>query len=62
VVGKLFTYHIVDVINSPGVVSEGIFHVILDILILAVSTFVISLLVIYPLVTSHHKNSFKGWA
>ena len=60
--GRLLTYHIVDVISSPGVVSEGILHVIFEMLTVAVSTFVISLLEIYHPFTSHHKNSFKGCA
>ena len=34
----LFTYHIVDVINSHGVVSDGILPVILEMLTVAVST------------------------
>jgi hypothetical protein len=58
--GRLFMYHIVETINSHGVVSDGIFHVILEILRVEVSTFVISLFVIYHHFTSHHKNSFKG--
>jgi hypothetical protein len=58
--GMLFMYPIVETINSVGVVSDGIFHVILEILILAVSTFVISLFVMYHHLTNHHKNSFKG--
>jgi hypothetical protein len=58
--GKLFTYPIVETINSPGVVSDGTFHVILEIFKLVVSTFVISLFVIYHHLTNHHRNSFKG--
>jgi hypothetical protein len=60
--GILFIYHIVDTISSPGVVSDGKFHVILEILKLDVSTFVISLFVTYHHFTNHHRNSFKGCA
>jgi hypothetical protein len=52
----------VEVINSHGVVSDGILPVILEILTLAVSTLVISLLDKYHHFTSHHKNSFRGCA
>ncbi|MBR7036972.1 hypothetical protein IKI14_03780 [bacterium] len=60
--GKLFTYHIVDTINSPGVVCDGNFHVILQMLIFEVSTFGISLFTMYHQFNSPHKNSFRGCA
>jgi hypothetical protein len=58
--GKLFMYHIVETINSHGVVSDGKFHVIFEMLSVEVSTLVISLFVMYHHFTNHHRNSFKG--
>jgi hypothetical protein len=58
--GILLIYHIVETINSPGVLCDGRFHVILEMLIVEVSTFVISLFVMYHHFTNHHKNSFRG--
>ena len=60
--GKFFEYHKVETTNSDGVDEDGNFHVILEIVTPAVSTFVISLLVIYHHLTNHHRNSFNGWA
>jgi hypothetical protein len=60
--GKLFTYHIVDTINSPGVVCDGNFHVNLQILIFDVSTFGISLFTMYHHWSNPHRKSFSGCA
>jgi hypothetical protein len=58
--GIFFIYHIVETVNSPGVVCAGNFHVIFEIDVVAVSILDISLFAMYHHLTNHHKNSFKG--